>query len=143
MTPPWYHNYAIYIFGSIHLALAIWMVVEYFATTWPHFRNYRIQEAYAKMKRYLEKKLPKILQQKALCKKLLTKNEISDSQQFQIKGYQVDYISFEPIYIIFFLICSILSLGLQGYFYCFCLFYIFLKFPTLSTVLNALKRSGK
>ena len=28
---------AIYVLGSLHLLLAIWMVMEYFIVTWPHF----------------------------------------------------------------------------------------------------------
>lgn len=62
----------------------------------------------------------------------------------ELRGYDVDILSFTPIYTLVFLLCSILSLGTRGYFYCVCLIYIFLvRSDVLIPVFAAIKRSGK
>ena len=51
-------------------------------------------------------------------------------------------LSFAPLYRIFFVVFSLLALGTSGYFYCCCILYVFLNWPTLDLILTALRRSG-
>ena len=56
--------------------------------------------------------------------------------------FEIYMLSFAPLYRICFVIFSLLALGTSGYFYCCCILYIFLKWPTLDLILTALRRSG-
>ena len=58
------------------------------------------------------------------------------------KCFEFYLLSFAPLYRICFVIFSLLALGTSGYFYCCCIFYIFLKWRTLELILIALRRSG-
>ena len=60
-----------------------------------------------------------------------------DSQCFDIY-----FFSIYPIYCIFFTICSFLGL-ISGYFYCFCLPYIFIKIDVIQHVVKAVAGKGK
>ena len=56
--------------------------------------------------------------------------------------FEIYLLSFAPLYRICFVVFSLLALGTSGYFYCCCILYIFLKWPTLDLILTALRRSG-
>ena len=60
-----------------------------------------------------------------------------------LHGFDVEFFSFNPLYRLLFLLCSILSLGFSGFFYCGCVLYVFLRNDVLTQVLSAVKRSGK
>ena len=55
--------------------------------------------------------------------------------------FKVDIFGFQSVYRFVFLICSIAAIPLQGYPYCICLFYVFLKVDVVQYILTALSRS--
>lgn len=57
--------------------------------------------------------------------------------------FQVFFFGFEPLYRMMFLLLSILGLAFNGYFYCGCMIYLFLKNSVLKYILKALLKSGK
>ena len=58
------------------------------------------------------------------------------------KCFEIYFLSFVPLYRIFFLLCSVVALGTRGYFYCGCILYVLLSSDVLFTVLTAVRRSG-
>ena len=56
--------------------------------------------------------------------------------------FQILLFSFDPFYRILFLFLSAAGLGTNGYFYCGCMIYPFLKNSVMSFVLRALRKSG-
>ena len=71
-------------------------------------------------------------------KKLNWINEPQENERFDINVLGV-----YTIYRLFFLACSILGLLFSGYFYCFCLPYIFIKSELLSHVVKAVQGKRK
>ena len=71
-------------------------------------------------------------------KKLNWINKPPKSQYFDINFWGV-----YTIYRLFFLACSILGLLFSGYFYCFCLPYIFIKSELLNHVVKAVQGKSK
>ena len=61
----------------------------------------------------------------------------------EIRVYEVDIISFDPVYRFIFLICSIAAITTSGYFYCGCLLYTVIRNQVFRVVLLAIRRSGK
>ena len=61
----------------------------------------------------------------------------------RLEHFQVYFFNFRPLYRIVFLICSIVALGTEGYFYCGCILYVFLNSNVLQQVLTAIWRSGE
>ena len=57
--------------------------------------------------------------------------------------YDVNIISFNPLYRLIFLACSIVALGTSGYFYSGCLLYTLMENQVLLVVLSAVRRSSK
>ena len=51
--------------------------------------------------------------------------------------------SFGPLYRILFVLCSFSALFTSGYFYCFCILYLFLKIKLLYPILTAVRKSCK
>lgn len=58
-------------------------------------------------------------------------------------AFQVDLLSFHPLYRLIFLACSVSALGTNGYLYSVCLIYVFLRNNVLLVVLSAVSRSGE
>lgn len=79
------------------------------------------------------------------CFKILSRRKMDKDIQppEKLHGFQIQFISFSPIYRLFFLACSIVALFTSGYWYCFCLLYIFLGTDVMSVVLSAVRHSGK
>ncbi len=36
-TDNWFDDVVVYLLGTIHLVLSLWMLVEYFVVNWPNF----------------------------------------------------------------------------------------------------------
>ena len=58
-------------------------------------------------------------------------------------AFEFDFVSFNSLYRLIFLGCSIAALGTSGYFYCGCLLYIFMSNNVMLVVLAAVYHSGK
>ena len=57
--------------------------------------------------------------------------------------FEIEFFSLGPWYRIIFVLCSIISIGTYGYFYCFCLPYVFLKIDVMQVIAKALTRRGE
>ena len=60
----------------------------------------------------------------------------------QLTFIDVGIFSVSTIYMVLFLICSILSLAFRGYFYCFCLLFIIVNNDILKRVLRSVTKNG-
>lgn len=81
----------------------------------------------------------------AACFRLLTGRELNKDIQYPEMPYafQIKFLSFAPIYRLVFLACSIAALFTSGYWYCFCLLYIFRGTNVMTVVLSAVGHSSK
>ncbi|XP_019863943.1 PREDICTED: inositol 1,4,5-trisphosphate receptor type 3-like [Amphimedon queenslandica] len=136
-VPSWYMPVH-YTFGSLHLILALWMVIYYFVTNCKNMRRsvYCIQK-------YLFKISKGVIRRKRLHQFLCKLNlKISADKPKPKEYFQIFFFSFEPLYRILFLIFSGLGLATTGYFYCGCMLYLFLRNHVMFFIIRALKKSA-
>jgi inositol 1,4,5-triphosphate receptor type 1 len=140
--PVWY-NLFIYIFGGIHLLLALWMVLQYYAKHWcnicfemPIVKRliYNTKKGLLRRKRIYQ--FLKFLNKKFCC------GVFRATKPQPEKYFQIFFFSFEPLYRISFLLFSILGLIFNGYFYCGCTLYLFLRNQILLYILKAVRKSA-
>jgi inositol 1,4,5-triphosphate receptor type 1 len=125
----WFFNYLIYILGAVHLIMSIWIVLEYFIISWPHFKlpMFCYQIWFFFKSKIHEKRQKKVLERPPYL--------FSTCLDVGILGVTT-------IYMIVFLCCSILGLALQGYFYCICLLFVIFNNDILQRVLRAVTKNG-
>uniref|UniRef100_A0A1X7TN28 Ion transport domain-containing protein n=1 Tax=Amphimedon queenslandica TaxID=400682 RepID=A0A1X7TN28_AMPQE len=116
------------IIGFLHAILALLMVIEYFARNGGHLRF------------HLRNTFLKIL---ITCNRRSSELEQPQSNEY----FVVPILSFQPIYRIIFMFCSIVAWipypTLLRYLYCVCMLYPFLGFDVVLYILKALRKSLK
>lgn len=80
-------------------------------------------------------KLTQFIRRRLCCQKCTLATFSSDVTQ-------LEFFSFEPIYRGFFVLFSLIGFIGSGYFYCGCMFYIFIKNNVLRYILKAIRKSG-
>uniref|UniRef100_A0A1X7V711 Ion transport domain-containing protein n=1 Tax=Amphimedon queenslandica TaxID=400682 RepID=A0A1X7V711_AMPQE len=141
-TPVWYYP-VFYTLGIIHLILALWMVLQYYAK---HWTNIRFEILSIKKVMYKAKK--GLLRRKYIYQFFRLLNKIFCCGKFRSKPpqpekyFQIFFFSFEPLYRILFVILSLLGLAASGYFYCGCMIYLFLRNHVLKNILRAVRKSA-
>jgi inositol 1,4,5-triphosphate receptor type 1 len=141
--PPLWYRIVIWIVGGIHLILAIWMVLQYYAK---HWCNLRFEIAFFKKFIYNAKK--GLLRRKGIYQFLQYINKWFCCGKFHAtrpqpeKYFQIFFFSFEPLYRLFFVLFSFLAVISNGYFYCGCTLYLFLRNQVLLYVLRAVRKSA-
>ncbi|XP_019861438.1 PREDICTED: uncharacterized protein LOC100634093 isoform X2 [Amphimedon queenslandica] len=121
--PLWF-TIVFYVLGAGHLLLALWIVVEYFIINWPHFKLPTFAyNARAKIGKAIRKDADTYTVPRMTC-------------------IDVGIFSISTLYMLLFLVCSILSLAFKGYFYCFCLLFIIVHNDILKRVLRAVTKNG-
>uniref|UniRef100_A0A1X7UK67 MIR domain-containing protein n=1 Tax=Amphimedon queenslandica TaxID=400682 RepID=A0A1X7UK67_AMPQE len=133
----WFSDILIYILGSFHIILSIWMVIEYFVNEYPNilFLSYFVGlllDFFKWIFYSIEKKGSENSQQ----------IDFSEFESFFKQHFQVYFFNFRPLYCIVFLVCSIVAMGYEGYFYCGCILYAFLNNNVLQQVLIAISKSA-
>ena len=68
---------------------------------------------------------------------------ISNKKQKESSCFDIKFFDFGPWYRIIFVLCSIISIGTYGYFYCLCLPYVFFKFDVMQDIAKVLTRRGE
>ncbi|XP_019858828.1 PREDICTED: inositol 1,4,5-trisphosphate receptor-like protein A isoform X2 [Amphimedon queenslandica] len=144
------------ILGFVHAALAVMMVIEYFAGNWGSFSPLMELKEHLSCKKIFFS-LSKIILGKNITYRLclgsfklyLQKPQQSvanDKNTLANEYYQISWSSFQSIYRIFFMVCSLVAWipvpGLK-YMYCLCMLYPFLKFDVVAYISRAIKRSIK
>ncbi|XP_019860384.1 PREDICTED: inositol 1,4,5-trisphosphate receptor-like isoform X2 [Amphimedon queenslandica] len=140
--PIWYPDIPVWstiilgILGFIHFILAVLMVIEYFHRNGRNLTLFSCQElCYGSLKMLLGRYLVHRL-------------HIQGPRQSN-KFYKIPFFSFQPLYRIFFTICSFVAwipyppLSGLRYLYCLCILYPFLKFDVMSFISRAIKKSIK
>ena len=132
-------RYPLYILGVAHLFLAVWMVVEYFLTNYPHLIMTPPEIFYNLM--WVDQIITTwyvlfvYFSNKVLCKRHsieYPKPNILD----------VNILGLNTIWVLLFLICSVLSLLFLGYFYCICMLHIVFNNDILQRVLQSVTKNG-
>ena len=68
---------------------------------------------------------------------------ISNKKQKESSCFDINFFDFGPWYRIIFVLCSIISIGTYGYFYCLCLPYIFLNIDVMQDIVKVLTKRGE
>jgi inositol 1,4,5-triphosphate receptor type 1 len=141
-SPPWFHP-LLYLFGAIHLILAIWMVLQYFVKHWCNisFSMPLVNSIVYDIKKGLLRKKHLYRFMKYM-NRVFCSNRIRALRPQTQEHFQTYFFSFEPIYRLVFVLCSLLSLIFSGYFYCGCTLYAFLRNQVLHNILKAVGRSA-
>uniref|UniRef100_A0A1X7SFY8 Uncharacterized protein n=1 Tax=Amphimedon queenslandica TaxID=400682 RepID=A0A1X7SFY8_AMPQE len=141
-APSWYMP-VLYILGSIHLLLSIWMAVCYFVKNGKNVHYYSIpfiqSFCYQKKKGLLRRRL--LYQIMSKLNQLICCGKISANKPHPKEYFQIIFFSFDPLYRLLFLIFSVAGLAFNGYFYCGCMIYPFIKNSVMSFILRALRKS--
>ncbi|XP_019849736.1 PREDICTED: inositol 1,4,5-trisphosphate receptor type 1-like isoform X1 [Amphimedon queenslandica] len=124
MVPEWFIPYMLFILGGFHLILSLWVFIEYFIINWPHFS---LPSFVNKIHHYIAKK---------------RNPEGTGSHLVTTTCLDVGIFGVKTLYMFVFLLSSILSLGLSGYFYCICLLFIIANNDILKRVLRAVTKNG-
>ncbi|XP_019854531.1 PREDICTED: inositol 1,4,5-trisphosphate receptor type 3-like isoform X2 [Amphimedon queenslandica] len=133
----------LYILGSIHALLSLWMALQYFLK---NRKNIRIEMLL--ITRFKYKLVKGLLRRKKLYQvvnrihQLLCRGPIRNKRPKPAEYFQIFLFSFHPIYRILFVLFSIAGLATHGYFYCGCLIYLFLRNDVMLYIVRALKRSA-
>ncbi|XP_019850014.1 PREDICTED: uncharacterized protein LOC109580894 isoform X2 [Amphimedon queenslandica] len=134
----WFSDYLLYILGTVHLVLSIWMVTEYCVYAAPNI-FIRIPLLSEILNLDIISNLMVFLSEHGMMKivQFLITNKQKNSNYFK-----VNFFSFSTLYRIIFLLFSIAALTTSSYFYCGCILYVFIRSNVLNYVLTALARSA-
>jgi inositol 1,4,5-triphosphate receptor type 1 len=140
----YFRSFLLFVLGGFHLLLALWMVAEYFVVNYPHFfllvpsfiskakdRSVNKSEN-SWLEKYFYKFLASNMAQYIICR--LTKRKKTP--------IAINIYGLSTLYVVLFLLASILSLGFHGYFYPICLLYIIVNNDILQRVLRAVTKNG-
>jgi inositol 1,4,5-triphosphate receptor type 1 len=129
-----YQFILLYLFGIPHLFFSLWMIVAFFVKQSP---NLSFSIPFIHRKLYHWKYNSSRFNRMCSSKFIDFIEEPQDSQCFDLKIY-------DPflIYRIFFVLCSFAGLATFGYFYCFCILYIFIYVDVFNSVIVAITGRG-
>ena len=137
---PFWFYIVFYTLGAAHLFLSFWVVVEYFPINWPHLKL----PGFVYSLRYRECIFSKIIifVLRAKIDIIIHKDKSGSAYKTpQLTCIDVGVFSVSTIYMVLFLICSILSLAFLGFFYPFCLLFIIVNSDILKRVLRSVTKN--
>lgn len=97
----WFTGYLLYILGSLHIILSLWMVIDYYIREWQNILFNFLKGSFWRAMKDMNKWSKVIWGSKVL----------SIKEKPVQKYFEVSFLTFSPLYRIIFLLCSIFAKG--------------------------------